>query len=226
VIPVPDTVSPELKKLLAQPPFQWPEPPKTTEAWKAFWRPFEHSALKALAKMSDSFGVSITPTIVGGVRCCVVTPKVILPKNKHRLLVDLHHGGFFASKAGLDEAIIMAGLMGYKVLEVDYRGLPDDPFPAAMDDAMAVWKEVIRSTKPRNIGLVGGSAGGGLVLSLVQRLKREGLPLPGAVMSATPWCDLSKSGDSWYTMKGSTVCSPAMKDSGKPWRSSTPTIGI
>jgi monoterpene epsilon-lactone hydrolase len=96
----------------------------------------------------------------------------------------------------------MAGLGGYKVIGVDYRLLPEHPFPAAMDDAMAVWKEAIKSTKPVDIGVFGSSVGGSMVLSLVQRAKREGLPLPGAVMSGTPWSDLSKTGDSYYTNDG------------------------
>ncbi len=96
----------------------------------------------------------------------------------------------------------MAGLGGYKVIAVDYRLLPDYPFPAAMDDAMAVYKEVIQLTKPADMGVFGSSVGGSMVLSLVQRAKREGLPLPGAVMSGTPWSDLSKTGDSYYTNDG------------------------
>ena len=92
---------------------------------------------------------------------------------------------------------MMAGFGGFKVLAVDYRMPPDFPFPAALDDAVAVWKEVVRTTKPQNVALIGSSAGGGLVLATVLRLKDEGLPLPGAIAAGTPWSDLAKIGDSY-----------------------------
>jgi len=100
------------------------------------------------------------------------------------------------------DSMVMAGLTEYKVIAVDYMGLPDHPFPAPMDDAMAVWKEVVKLKNPANIAVFGSSAGGGMVLSLVQRAKKDGLPLPGAVMSGSPWSDLSKTGDSYYTNAG------------------------
>jgi epsilon-lactone hydrolase len=202
-LPVPDNVSPELRKIIGQAPEPPPSFPKTTEEWNALAK-LSPDFPQRLAEMRDKFGVSIVPQVMGGVHCYVVTPKLVKPRNRHRLLLDLHHGGFVyaAGEAGLSEAIVMAGLGGYKVIAVDYRLLPDHPFPAAMDDAMTVWKEVIKLTKPADVGVFGSSVGGSMVLSLVQRAKREGLPLPGAVMSGTPWSDLSKTGDSYYTNDG------------------------
>jgi acetyl esterase/lipase len=150
------------------------------------------------------FGVTVAPQVIGGVRCYAVMPKVVGPNYRNRLVLGLHHGGWVggAGESGLSEAIVIAGLVGSKVIAVDYRMLPDHPFPAAMDDALAVWKEVIKSTRPENIAVFGSSVGGGMVLSLVQRAKKEGLPLPGAVMSGSPWSDLSKTGDSYYANEG------------------------
>jgi acetyl esterase/lipase len=76
---------------------------------------------------------------------------------------------------------------------------PDFPFPAAIDDTVAVWKEVIKSYTPRNVGLFGTSTGGGMTLATVIRLKQLGLPLPGALMAGTPWSDLTKTGDTYFT---------------------------
>ena len=120
-------------------------------------------------------------------------------------MLNFHAGGFIwgGGESGTEWAIKIAGLTGYKVIVIDYRLLPDHPFPAAMDDAMAVWKYVIKSTKPSNIAVIGGSVWGAMVLSLVQRAKSEGLPLPGAVISISPAAaDLSKTGDSNYTNAG------------------------
>jgi acetyl esterase/lipase len=76
---------------------------------------------------------------------------------------------------------------------------PDFPFPAALDDALAVYREVLKSNKPENVGVFGTSAGGSLVFTTLLRAKMEGLPMPGAIAPATPTVDLSKTGDSLFT---------------------------
>jgi monoterpene epsilon-lactone hydrolase len=204
VIPVPDTVSPALQKLMEQ---RWPGPPShipaSAEEWKAFTAP-THDGLEQLAKLRAQFAVSIVSQVVGGVPCYLITPKVTNPRHRNRLLFGLHGGAFVAGagESGLVEAIEMAGLTGIKVIAVDYRMPPEHPFPAAVDDAIAVWKETVKSVKPNNIALFGNSAGGALVLSVVQRAIKEGLPLPGAVFAGSPWSDLSKTGDSYYANAG------------------------
>ena len=74
----------------------------------------------------------------------------------------------------------------------------NSPLPAALDDSVAVWREIIKSHTPRNVGLFGTSAGGGLTLAIVIKLKELGLPLPGALMAGTPWSDLTKTGDTYF----------------------------
>jgi epsilon-lactone hydrolase len=203
VLPVPDSISPALQKLIGQTPKSPPKIPKSTKEWEALLAPPQGLSEK-LAELREKFGVTVVPQVIGGVRCYVVTPKVVKPSNRNRLLLGLHSGGwvFAAGEAGTGESMVMASLIGYKAIAVDYRMLPDHPFPAAMDDTMAVWKEVIRLADPGNIAVFGSSVGGSMVLSLIQRARKEGLPLPGAVMSGTPWSDLSKTGDSYYTNDG------------------------
>ena len=86
---------------------------------------------------------------------------------------------FGGGDAALDESMVMASVTGYRTIAVDYRMLPDHPFPAALDDAMTVWKEVIKLAKPGNIAVFGSSVGGSMVLSLVQRAKRKACRCPG-----------------------------------------------
>ena len=76
---------------------------------------------------------------------------------------------------------------------------PEAYFPAALDDSMAVYKEVIAKTDPKRVGLIGTSAGGAMVLEMGLRAKQLGLPLPGAIASGTPMSDSTKTGDSFYT---------------------------
>jgi acetyl esterase/lipase len=70
------------------------------------------------------------------------------------------------------------------VISFDYRMPPDYPSPAAMDDAMAVWKAAIRPQGPRNMAIFGTSSGGGMTLATILRAKQEGLPLPATIRSA------------------------------------------
>ena len=76
---------------------------------------------------------------------------------------------------------------------------PEAYFPGALDDSMAVYKEVIGKTDPKRVGLIGTSAGGALVLEMGLRAKQLGLPMPGAIASGTPMSDSTKTGDSFYT---------------------------
>jgi acetyl esterase/lipase len=86
-----------------------------------------------------------------------------------------------------------------RVLSVDYRMPPDHPFPAAIDDVVAVWRAVIADRDPASVGVFGTSAGGGLTLAATLRLKALGLPLPGALAPSTPWTDLAGESDSYAT---------------------------
>lgn len=82
-----------------------------------------------------------------------------------------------------------------QVISVDCRMPPDHPCPAAMDDAMAVWKEVVKKNKPRNMAIFGTSTGGAMTLAMVLRAKAEKLPVPAAIAPGTPWSDIAKIGD-------------------------------
>ena len=131
----------------------------------------------------------------------ILTPKDIPPANRNRLLVHVHGGGyvFGPGESGTGEAILMAAFGGFKVISIDYRMPPDFPYPAAMDDAMAVWKEAVKMQNPRNMAIFGSSTGGGMTLAMVLRAKQEGLPLPAAIAPGTPWSDLTETGDTYRT---------------------------
>jgi acetyl esterase/lipase len=158
-------------------------------------------AAAKLPKLRAALGVSVAPVTLAGVRAFVVTPKEILARNRSRLLLHFHGGArvFNPGEAGTKEAILMAGLAGFKVVSVDYRMPPDFPYPAALDDAIAVYRELLKTNKAKNVGVFGQSAGGSLTLTMVLRAKAEGLPLPGALAPGSPTADLSKNGDSLFT---------------------------
>jgi monoterpene epsilon-lactone hydrolase len=146
-------------------------------------------------------GVKVEPTTIAGVKAFIVTPGEIAEANRNRLLIHVHGGGYVLGpgEAGTPEAILMAGHGRIKVISIDYRMPPDFPYPAAIDDAMAVYKEVLKTTDAKKIGIFGTSTGGGMTLVMVLRAKAEGLALPGAIAPGAPWTDMTKTGDTYFT---------------------------
>jgi epsilon-lactone hydrolase len=201
-VAVPNTVSPAMQAVIGRPlsPI-WNMHPKSAEDWKALVAKVANDVAATLPDLRKHMGVNVEPTMIGGVKGYIVTPDSIAESNRNRLLVHLHGGGYvlFPGESGTREAILMAGYCRMKVISVDYRMPPDFPYPAAMDDAMAVWKEVVKTNNPKNMGVFGTSTGGGMTLAMVLRAKNEGLPLPAAIAPGTPWSDMTKTGDSFFT---------------------------
>ncbi len=201
-LPVPDTVSPQMQAVIARPPNPaFNATPETTAEWKARVEQAARAVNAGLPKLRESLGVTVEPATFAGVKTFVVTPKSVPEANRQYVLLHLHGGTrvFNPGEAGTREAILMAGFAGFKVISVDYRMPPDHPFPAALDDALAVYREMLKTTPPENIAIFGTSAGGSLTLSTLLRAKREGLPMPAAIAPATPTVDLTKTGDTLFT---------------------------
>ena len=201
-IPVPTTVSPQMQAVIGGPlnPL-YNESPKNADEWKAIVQRTAQAAVARLPKLREALGVTVQPTKIGGVSAFIVTPRTIPPRNRNRVLLHFH-GGYrvlYPGESGTSEAIMMAGLAGYKVISVDYRMPPDFPFPAALDDAVAVYRELLNTNKPLNVGIFGTSAGGSLTIATLLRAKAEHVPMPGAIAPGTPTVDLSGAGDTLFT---------------------------
>lgn len=201
-LPTPDTVSPQMQALIAPAP----DPnfnviPSTTPEWKARIAEAAARVESALPAVREQLGVKVEPVSIAGVPSFMVTPKSIAPENAGRLLIHLHGGARVLNpgEAGTWEAVLMAGFTGFKVISVDYRMPPDHVFPAALDDAVAAYRELLKSNRPRTIGIFGASAGGSLTFTTLLRAKSEGLPMPGAIAPGTPTVDLTKTGDTLFT---------------------------
>ena len=201
-LPVPDTVSPQMQRLIAAPlRTDWDRPPTTPEGWRELARTGAAATIRNLPGMLGRLRVKVEPSEMDGVKVFLLTPEVIPPENRERMLVHAHGGCYVLNpgEAGLPEAIMMAGIGGFRVIAVDYRMPPDAYFPAALDDVVTVWKAAARQHDPRRMAIFGGSAGGALTLEAVLRAKAEGLPLPAAIASNTPMADVTKTGDSFRT---------------------------
>jgi acetyl esterase/lipase len=201
-LPVPTDVSPEMQKIIATPPNPaWNVLWKTGEEWRAAANASADKVDKTIPAMLERLHVTMHPATMNGVRVFVLTPNVVAPEHRDKLLIHVHGGCYelFPGESGTTEAIIMAGLGHYKVISVDYRMPPEGYFPAALDDAMTVYKAVLKTTDPKDVAVFGTSAGGALVLEMMLRAKQEGLQLPGAIAPGTPMSDVTKTGDSFYT---------------------------
>jgi monoterpene epsilon-lactone hydrolase len=202
VVPVPDTVSPQMRKLIAAPLNPtWNVIPKTAEEWKALVDAGAAAMVKTLPALREKLGVRVEPLTIDGVNAFMVTPENIPPENRNRLLIHVHGGCYvsFPGESGTSEAIMMAGFGRLKVISVDYRMPPDHPYPAALDDTMTVWKAALKMADRKNLAIFGSSAGGALTLSMVLRSKQDNLPLPAAIAPGTPMSDLTGRGDSFST---------------------------
>jgi monoterpene epsilon-lactone hydrolase len=201
-LPVPGTVSPEMQAIIAQPlRTNWDKPPTTPEGWTKLVETLAAATKPIVAPMAERMHVKIAPSVIDGVKVYVITPDTIPAANRNRLLVHVHGGCYVLNhhEAALPEAILMAGFSHIKTIAVDYRMPPEAYFPAALDDAMTVYKAAGKMVKPKNVGVFGSSAGGSLTLEMMLRAKQDKLPMPGAIAPGTPMADATKQGDTFQT---------------------------
>lgn len=112
------------------------------------------------------------------------------------VVLYIHGGGYVIGSADTHRGITghLAKASGCTVVVPDYRLAPEHPYPAALDDAIAVYQALLDDGHaPRNIALAGDSAGGGLALVVAMRLRDEDKPLPGSLTVFSPWTDLTHS---------------------------------
>jgi epsilon-lactone hydrolase len=115
----------------------------------------------------------------------------------HNVLLYLHGGAYVACSPDSHVPITtsLARRLRQRVFSLDYRLAPEHPFPAALDDATAAYRWLLsQGIEPHSITVGGDSAGGGLALALLLRLRRIGLPLPARALLIAPWVDLTGKG--------------------------------
>ncbi len=176
VVPLPSTISPEAQTWLASlgekkwSPQTLAERRVATDAWRA----------KDSAEARRLYPVNVEEKTIAGVRTDIITPLAMPEGDRGRVLINLHGGGFVSDSGSLIEGIPISNLAKIKVVSVYYRLAPENPFPAAVEDVVAVYKELLKTYKPGGIGIFGTSAGAILTCEVTVRLKQLGLPLPGA----------------------------------------------
>jgi len=178
-VPTSEFLSPEAKTYLTQHllDMQQPDKLKPVNGVPGFM-------VQMLQSDRDQFPLDRQDTRIGGVHVYDYTPKSgVKPGNKHRVLINLHGGGFSGCWPGCAEleSIPISSLMGIRVVSVDYREGPENKFPAASEDVASVYKELLKTHKPDQIGIYGCSAGGMLTAMSIAWFQKHDLPMPGAI---------------------------------------------
>ena len=200
VVPVPKTISSEAQRRLSRPePDQGPpqslaDRRKGTDAYTARAR-VEWTRLCPNQLVEDK---------IAGVPVRIVTPEGLPEANRDKVLLNLHGGGFNSDSGSYTESIPIAGYSKMKVVAVVYRLAPEHPFPAAVDDSIAVYKELVKTYQPNHIVIYGTSAGAILTAEVAARLKQLALPLPAALGIFSGMGDFARDGDSIsiYSLRG------------------------
>lgn len=217
IIPFPKSISAQARAFLASmvgpdglPLNAMPQPtPDDLEGWAR--------SKEVVGKFMNDFSSALAPNLrstvesfdMAGARVHLATPEG--EDMDGRVYLDIHGGGLIHGEGEFCRtgAQRIADQHGVPCYAVDYRMPPEHPYPAALDDCVAVYRALLNSHDPRNIIIGGSSAGGNLAAATVLRARDEGLALPAAVILLTPELDLTESGDSFETNQLVDVMLPA-----------------
>jgi acetyl esterase/lipase len=202
-VPIPSSVSEETRSFLeSAPPLErWSVAPAEIDELRRHERdlcaPFSERA-------RDAYVERIDECEIGGVAVQTLVPKACDTSNDDRAVLYFFGGAYVVGSPFEDLPITssLAHRLRCKVYAACYRRAPENPHPAAVDDGYAVYRGLLERFPPGGLALVGESAGGNLCLATALRARESGLPLPAAAALLSPWCDISKSGDSEFTLAG------------------------
>lgn len=144
-------------------------------------------------------GIRVRSGTLGGVRAEWLTPVGV---ETDATVLYLHGGGYCIGSLDTHRPLAgrIAAATGCTVITLDYRLAPEEPFPAAVDDAVSAYRELLASgTQPSRLAIAGDSAGGGLTVATLLALRAEGTPLPAAAVGLSPWVDLTQTAPSFDT---------------------------
>ncbi len=177
--------------------------PETVEDWQIIRaeivRMFDSSS-----KVMQRYPFKTTETRIGGVENLVFEAINTAKPATDRVVMHLHGGAYVVGAPQVDSVLIapIAHMTGLKVIAVNYRLAPEHPYPAALEDVVSVYRALLNEYEAADIVVTGTSAGASLALALVLQARAEGLPLPAGLGLLSPWSELAKIGESYYTLAG------------------------
>ena len=160
----------------------------------------KRARLEALSKKAKpSNDLQYTAVIADSVSAEWVVPSDAFTD---RVILYLHGGAYNRGSINSHRPLVanIANAAKARALIIDYRLAPEDPFPAAVEDAVIAYRWLLANNiAPNQIVVAGDSAGGGLTLSMLVALRDAGERLPAGAICLSPWTDLAITGESWST---------------------------
>jgi epsilon-lactone hydrolase len=201
IVPVPGSLSPQAQALLRRPATDVnnePPLPQRRQMLDAYRAKAKQQWLKVCP------AVTIAEATAGAVPVLRVSPHSVPAANNGKVLLALHGGGFDSDSGSISETIPIACYTQIPVVAALYRLAPEHPFPAAVDDAVAVYRELLKTHKPEQIAIYGTSAGAILTGEVAVRLKQLSMPEPAALGIFSGMGDFSEIDDSsaLYSLTG------------------------
>lgn len=202
-IRIPTTISAEAAAYLGRNPgsASWP---MTSAEWKEMRATLRDGFNAASQSVYDTFVERIDVEAINGMRVERVVPKSRSRTADNKAVMYLFGGGYISGSPweGLTLSAPLAHSLGIDVWAVDYPLAPENPFPAALDASLSVYRHLCETYGADNVGVSGDSAGGNLTLATVLRAMADGLSPPAALALFSPWSDLTDSGDTMRTLEG------------------------
>jgi monoterpene epsilon-lactone hydrolase len=208
-IPVPKSVSPEAQRSLATGALagaaaSGPNPAlDDVEGWRKYVEFADSMLLGMFGARAAEIACTVEAMSIGPIPVFDINPAG-KPAGSDLVQLDIHGGGLLMGGGECCRAMAIhaAARTRMHTWSVDYRMPPDHPYPAALDDCLAVYRALLEVRAPDRIVVGGASAGGNLAAALMLRARDEGLPLPAALVLLSPEVDLTESGDSFRTNLG------------------------
>jgi len=201
--PIPSSVSEQAQRFLGQNPGLSGTTPAVDDVDGWLKRIDETDQYIIQRFIGIELPVAVDDTEIAGVHTYVLGAHD-LPPESSSIYLDIHGGGLISGAGEACRLMSSAGAVtsGMTHWAVDYRMPPLHPYPASLDDCLAVYRRLLEERAPQDIFVGGASAGGNLAAALMVRAKDEGLPMPAGLLLLTPEADLTESGDSFQTNSG------------------------
>jgi len=154
-----------------------------------------HEQMGATGEISED--ISLEEIMVNGISSVWISTPGVTEEN---VILYLHGGGYVQGSTNLQKDLVarISRASKSRVLMIDYRLAPENPYPAALEDSVTAYKWLIdnEGINPKNIVISGDSAGGGLTAATLLKLRGLEITLPAAAVLLSPWTDLDMTGDS------------------------------
>ena len=203
--PVPTSVSEEAQRWLSTPMGREERPDPALDDIDGWLDVVKTGDAYLMERFGDvEFPVQCHDTEIAGVHTYVLRAEGVADDPSTPIYLDIHGGALIIGGGDVCRYMGsgMAMFTGMINWAVDYRMPPLHPYPASLDDCMAVYRALLEQRDPRDIFVGGASAGGNLAAALIVRAKDEGLPMPAGLVLITPEVDLTESGDTFTTNLG------------------------